>query len=313
VTTTRRGFLVASGGLVIATAGAPSRLVGQAIASSGVPTFESMFGTPLGVAQAGSRQLDEYVRAVARASPRVLTNVLRPASVHGNPLRYAVVSHPDNLARLDEIARRTRALRLMPPPDREAVRHAREQPAIASIIANVHGNEPSGADATAQLLYELAARDDEENVRRLRELVIVLMPVQNPDGRNLSQRPNANGFDPNRDWFALTQNETVGKIALYSHFPPVVSADLHEQFGSPPNTYFFPPYSDPLLHECSRAGLEAQDKVISPAVERAFTAKGHAYEHYKTYDLFYPGYGDCTPNQAFGAAGMVYEQENAEV
>jgi Zinc carboxypeptidase len=305
---TRRRLLIVGGGLALA-AVVPRRPAWAA--APGVPTFESLHGRALGSTQATTAELDDYVQRVAAASPRVHTELLAGRSVQGREIRLAIVSHPDNLARLGDLERRIRALRLRPPAPATTAREARSLPAFVVALANVHGNEPSGADALAQLLYELAARTDAGNERRLRELVVVLGCVQNPDGREASQRTNANGFDLNRDWFARTQPETPGKIALYNRFPPVLGLDLHEQFGSPPDTFFFPPDNDPVHHEASRAGLAASSETFTPAMEHAFKAKGYAYEHYGIYDVFYPGYGDVAPNQAWGAAGVLFEMENA--
>ena len=305
---TRRRLLIVGGGLVLAAA-VPRRLAWAAAPE--VPTFASLHGRPLGSAQATTAELDDYVRRVAAASPRVQTELLAGRSARGREIRLAIVSHPDNLARLGELERRMRALRLRPPAAATAAHEARALPAFVVALANVHGNEPSGADALAQLLYELAARTDVDNERRLRELVVVLGCVQNPDGREAGQRTNANGFDLNRDWFARTQPETPGKVALYNRFPPVLGLDLHEQFGSPPDTFFFPPDNDPVHHEASQAGLAASNETFTPAMEHAFAAKGYSYEHYGIYDVFYPGYGDVAPNQAWGAAGVLFEMENA--
>ena len=78
---------------------------------------------------------------------------------------------------------------------------------------NVHGNEESGADAALRVLRDLADRTDCA-ARKIRDNVVtVLVPIQNPDGRWLNYRRNSYGFDMNRDWFARTQPETDGKLS----------------------------------------------------------------------------------------------------
>ena len=57
---------------------------------------------------------------------------------------------------------------------------------------------------------------------------MVLLPTQNPDGREADARRNAYGFDLNRDWFARTQPETDGKLQLLRRLPPVLFIDAHE-------------------------------------------------------------------------------------
>ena len=41
----------------------------------------------------------------------------------------------------------------------------------------------------------------------------MIIPTQNPDGREADTRRNVYGFDLNRDWFARTQAETDGKLS----------------------------------------------------------------------------------------------------
>lgn len=311
---TRRGALVL-GGSVIAALTAP-RALRPPLASAqdpAIPTFQSLYGFPLGDRQASHTQLDDYVAKVAAAGDRVETDVLPPGSLQGRTIRYAVVSSPANLRRLGEIEERTRALRLKPPSSAAQAAAAKELPAFVHVYANVHGNEPSGADAVAQLLYDLAAGTDPETLRRLDRLVCILTPVQNPDGREALRRVNAIGFDLNRDWFAFSQPETLGKIQQLNRFPPVLAIDSHEQFFSAPDTFFFPPANDPAHHEASASGLAASDTVFTPAIEAAFRARSYTWEHRGIYDVFYPGYGDIAPNHAWGAAGVLFEQENTDV
>ena len=79
----------------------------------------------------------------------------------------------------------------------------------------------SGTDASLRVLYELADRTDCAAQRILEGAVVVILPIQNPDGREADSRRNANGFDMNRDWFARTQPETDGKVDLLRRYPGV--------------------------------------------------------------------------------------------
>lgn len=113
-----------------------------------------------------------------------------------------------------------------------------DTPAILWVTGNVHGNEESGADAAVRVAYELADRNDCVVKRILDNAIVVVLPTQNPDGRELDTRRNAYGFDMNRDWFARTQTETDGKLELLRQLPPVLYIDAHE---TSTNHYFFPP------------------------------------------------------------------------
>ena len=82
---------------------------------------------------------------------------------------------------------------------------------------------------------------------------MVILPTQNPDGREADTRRNAYGFDMNRDWFARTQPETDGKLEMLRELPPQVFVDAHEMGRA---TYFFPPNADPVYHEIGETPLD---------------------------------------------------------
>lgn len=308
---TRRRLLKVGAGIAMATA-LPSRAMALG-AAGGVPTFLEVTGQPLGLKRASTGQIEKYLRAVAAATPRVWAGDLPTPTIEGRSMPYAMVSAPQNLERVEEIAARLRALRDEPGDAAAAAQAAAELPAFVHVFGNVHGNEPSGADGMLQVLYDLASRVDPANEQRLSELIVVMLPTQNPDGREGYHRTNAHGFDLNRDWFAHTQPETPDKFSLYVKYPPILGMDLHEQFFSPPWSFWFPPNNDPIHHEVSRSGLAAVNQTFSPAVESAFDSRGFQYDHYGSYDVFAPIYGDTIPEQAFGAAGVLFEMENETV
>lgn len=306
--TTRRGALVLGGAVVgTTTVGAGFAPAGAAGRDTSVPTWESVNGFRLGSRQATTAEIGAYVAAVTRASDRVMTRRIG-TSIEGRPILSVVVTSPRNHRRLPTVLKRLRRLRDAP-PDTKLAAHRRTEglPAVVVALANTHGNEPSGADALMQVLYDLASGTDARTRERLDAVVLVISPTQNPDGREAFARPNAMGFDLNRDWFAMTQPESVPRVALYRQYPCVVGLDLHEQYGQGPDAYFFPPNADPLHREVSREGLRAANDVLSPAIARRFDQRGWTYSHYGIYDLFAPIYGDSVPNMAFGAAGFLME------
>src|SRR5262249_14188496 len=160
---------------------------------------------------------------------------------------------------------------------------------LVDLAPSLHSNEPSGADADMRLLYELAARRDCDNARRLKRLIVTLLPVQNPDGRAAGTRVNANGFDLNRDWFADTQPETQANLALLNKAQPLVFADQHDHGGT---RFLLPPNINPVNHELPVPALAAMRNIYGPALRRAFTAHHYPFDTNSTFDLFYPGFGD---------------------
>jgi hypothetical protein len=247
---------------------------------------------------ASAARVDAYVRAMARSSP-VVTSAVAGRSVQGRPLRYAVVSALP-ARRLRSGLARLQAVRAGRAHD------VRDAPAVVWVAGSVHGNEPSGADADLRLLRELARRCDDPV---LRHVVVVVMPVQNPDGHESRTRYNANGFDLNRDWLADTQPETEARLQTLLAMPPLVYADQHEQGGS---AFFFPPYAAPVFHELPGAALAAERNVLGPALRAAFDGRGYQSTSGDDFDLLYPGYGDSATTLLFGAAGMTLEAGAAE-
>jgi hypothetical protein len=242
---------------------------------------------------ASATAIDAYVRAVARASP-VISTAVAGFSVQGRPLRYAVASAlPAD--RLRAALARLRAVRA------GRARSAGDAPAVVWVAGSVHGNEPSGADADLRLLDYLARRCRDPLLRRV---VVVVLADQNPDGHEAQTRVNANGFDLNRDWLAITQPETEARLRALLAMPPLVYADQHEQGG---DVFFFPPYSAPLFHELPEAALAAERDVLGPAMRAAFVREGYPSTSGASFDLLYPGYGDSATTLLFGAAGMTLE------
>ena len=282
----------------------------------GVPTPQSVLGFPLGIGQADpvtSEQIVRYVQAVDQASDRV-TSFDAGSTWGGRPLKVAIVSSREHMrpAELRRIRERFVALR-----EGRGGRHddLRDSPAIVWLAGNVHGGEKSGADAELKVLYELAARTDCEARKLNDDLVTVIMPSQNPDGREVSRRQNDYGFDLNRDWFARTQPETEAKVELLRRWPGQVFVDAHEMGG---RKYFFPPNADPIHHEIADEPVSWING-IGESNKAAFGYNGacsatvteECYFNYDVYDMFFMGYGDTVPATGFGAAGMTYEKGSA--
>ena len=282
-----------------------------------VPTPESVLGFPLGLGQqqpVTGEQIVRYVQAVDASSDRV-SSFDAGTSWGGRPLKVAIVSSREHMrpAELRRIRERFVALREGRGGRGDSLR---DSPAIVWLAGNVHGGEKSGADAELKVLYELAARTDCDAVKLNDDLVTVIMPSQNPDGREVSRRQNDYGFDLNRDWFARTQPETEAKVELLRRWPGQVFVDAHEMGG---RQYFFPPNADPIHHEIADEpvswinGIGEANKAAFTDYNGACTATvtTECYFNYDVYDMFFMGYGDTVPTTGFGAAGMTYEKGSA--
>ncbi|GLW09188.1 peptidase M14 [Microtetraspora sp. NBRC 13810] len=282
-----------------------------------VPSPEKFFGFPLGAGQprvVTSDEIRRYVDAVGKASDRVVTGTMAH-SVSGQALPYAIVSDTSHVTK-GELAKIVKQIQSLRDPRSlradKAARIAADTPAIVWVAGNVHGGETSGADASLKTLYELASGLSCDVAKRNDNTVTVIVPTQNPDGRDANRRQNDYGFDLNRDWFARTQPETDGKLEMLRAYPPQIFVDAHEMGG---RQFFFPPNADPIHHEIADQPVDWINR-IGAANSKAFGFNGactdqvteECYFNYARYDLFYMGYGDTVPATGFGAAGMTYEK-----
>src|SRR5262245_21947255 len=140
-----------------------------------IPKYTDVLGAALG---AGSRRptldLQTYQRAVVAATQnnprvRVIEKKMSDTAL-GREVWYSVVSTPDNIANLD--AGRNDAafwsgVREGNISTAVGLSQIRTRPAFAWVTATPHGNEPAAGEASMRLLYELAARMDCSNARRL--------------------------------------------------------------------------------------------------------------------------------------------------
>ena len=99
------------------------------------------------------------------------------------------------------------------------------------VTATPHGDESAAGESITRELYELLARTDCDNARRVQNLDVFLMPVRNPDGRDAVTRTTAWGFDPNRDFGTQNQQENGLFVPVMNHYPGVFFIDAHQQGG----------------------------------------------------------------------------------
>jgi hypothetical protein len=290
-----------------------------------IPTFDSVVGRPLGDGGTGStprnlsQKLYDYFDAmVAHTADHPRVKVIRKDfgnSVLGKPLRFYVISSRDNIENLDT----GRAdgpfwegVKDGSISEADAIAAAPNRPALSWITATPHGAEPAAGEAISRVLYELAARTDCWNLRRLHTMDLFLMPVRNPDGRDAPPggvRTSAWAFDHNRDFGTQNQAENATFLPLLKRYPGLFFIDAHQQATG----YFFPPNEDPVLHEVSNFSLDFIQNKIGPAIQQKFNDQNIAYRNYNTYDLFVPEYGDSVPTLLSGAAGMTFEKGTNEI
>ena len=302
----------------------------------GVPTFESVLGYAPGERITWTADVRRYFEALEDAAPNRIRLVEYGESWERRRLFYAIVTSADNMVNIDSI--KANMQRLADPRETNLAT-ARDitttQPAVTWLSYAVHGNEISTSDAAMFTAYHLlAARGDERVPVILDQTVVVIAPIQNPDGRDRfihhfetaeglepdndrisaehnepwpGGRTNHYLFDLNRDWFIRTQPETRGHADALREWRPVAFVDAHEM-GSDSTYYFAPeaiPYN-PHLAADQRASLTLFGRTNA----RWFDRFGIDYFTREVYDAFYPGYGASWPSY-FGSIAMTYEQASA--
>ncbi|HJT88324.1 MAG TPA: M14 family metallopeptidase, partial [Bryobacteraceae bacterium] len=251
-------------------------------------------------------------------------------------LVYAAIGSEANIRKLDYL--RSAIQRFADPrktSEAEARKSAAALPAVVWLSYGVHGDEISPSEAALMTAYHLlAARNDKMVESILANDIVLIDPIQNPDGRERfvnyyretrgaepdvhplaaeHNQPWPGGrfnhylFDLNRDWIALTQPEIRGEVQVLRQWYPLVCVDLHEMSGE--STYYFSPEADPYNPNLTSSQRENL-KLFGRNNARWFDRFGFDYFTREQYDAFYPGYGATWPS-FYGGLAMTYEQASA--
>ncbi len=216
---------------------------------------------------------DETVQLMtwyAEASPHIRLDVLGQ-TFEGREIPIAIVGAP-------------------PVADAAAARSSGKP--IVFIFANIHAGEVCGKEAALMLLREIATAPPGG---WLEDLVIVIAPIYNADGnerfspdnrpgqngpKSMGQRPNAQGFDLNRDYVKLDAPETRALVRFLTDWDPHLTVDCHTTNGS--HHRYTLTYDTPL----NPAGAEPprrflRETLLPEITEQVKSAAG--------YDLFWYG------------------------
>lgn len=290
--------------------------------NSAIPTPEQFLGYPIGSHHTRHDKIIEYFKTLDQLSDRV--SVEEIGKTIGQRVQVvAKITSPNNHTRLEEI--RTKHLQ-----------GATDVPLIIQLGYNVHGNEPSSSEAAMLTAYYLTANNDDETQVWLNNMVILIDPVYNPDGRdrhthwaNMHKgtplvsdgndrehneawpggRTNHYWFDLNRDWFLGVHPESRNRLKFFHNWRPYVMTDHHEM-GTNSSFYFDPgkyssnnPVVPPFLYD-----------VVHPKFaqyfEKGMNSIGSMYFTKESFDKLYPGYGSSYVN-FYGGIGFLFEQASS--
>ncbi|MGZ5926431.1 MAG: M14 family metallopeptidase [Rhizomicrobium sp.] len=210
-------------------------------------------------------QLTAYYKKLSTQSNRVRYEELGKTT-EGRPFVAVTISAPENIAHLDhylDIQRRLSDPRITSPE--QAKKLIAEGKTILAVTANIHSTEIASSQGVAQFAYELATANTPRIQSILHNVIIVLVPSQNPDGQQLvtdwykkyvgtpyeGNEPvtiwhHYTGHDDNRDWATFTQVETrLTTQKVLNRWHPEILYDMHQQ-GATAARIYVPPFVDPF-------------------------------------------------------------------
>jgi hypothetical protein len=238
----------------------------SASVSAQPPTPESHFGHPIGV----DRELLDwdkvvsYFQALAKTSDKIRVDELGKTA-EGRPFIAATIGAAATLRNLDyyrEIQNRLADPRRTTPA--EAAKLILEGKTVVLITCSIHATEVASTHAAIQFVYNLLTQDTPKFRAILGNVIVVLVPSQNPDGLDIVTRwyrktlgtpfegtappelyQKYIGHDNNRDWYVFSQPEQRLTASLQNTWRPQIVYDVHQQ-GSYASRLFVPPWLNPI-------------------------------------------------------------------
>ncbi len=248
----------------------------------------------------------EYYRFMEERSDRVKV-VEIGETTEGRPFYYAIVTSPENHARLDNLINMNS--NLYDPrgvSDGEIQQIVREGKTFMVANHQIHSTEVGASQGALLMAHRMATGDDHEVSRILDNVVLIHVPVHNPDGQERvyewldkwrgTEHENSRppflyqkyvGHDNNRDWYMFTQVETQLSIEIQNKFHPQFTLDQH-QMGSRGARIFVPPFEDPWEPGIDPA-LIASNNMIGTYMGQYLTSRGLKGVEWKNrYDAWTP-------------------------
>jgi hypothetical protein len=307
------------------------RFLPQAVAtlpaSETVPSPLKYFGSIAGApgVMHHTKDLYAYFRALARATPRVRVDSIATTE-EGREIILVVIADEQTMRNLDHykaLMRRIADPRTLPPDSAMTV--LAEAKPIYYLNGGLHSPEMGSPEMLTELAYRLAVGDDSTDAMIRSQVITIINPVSEPDGRDkqvdwylhyTKGRPKFDdGFprsspfwgryalhDNNRDGLQISQALTKAIFDIYYDWHPLVMHDLHE--------------SVPLLYVSTGTGpynvtndpiIIGQWQVLANNDITTLSAAGlPGVWTWAFFDGWWPGYGMWVANN-HNAVGRFFE------
>lgn len=301
-----------------------------------IPHPNEFLQYPIGKFPLRYHELVNYIKVLADKSDRVKYEVTGQ-TFEGRDLYAVYIGTKENIDNLELIKEKAN---LLATPNSVSTDAALDDlintmPAVAWLGYSIHGDEISGVDAAAMMIYQLAAGTDDYTMNLLNNILIIIDPSENPDGRERyvsmlqtykSKVPNYDRFsqqhsgvwpygrgnhylfDLNRDWIIVSQPETKARVKTIVDWKPHLVVDAHEMGSNA--TYLFTPPRQPINYNTPDNVTKWWD-VFQSDQSSAFDKNGWSYYIKEWHEQWYPGYGSAWPT-FFGTIGILYEQAGVD-
>lgn len=295
-----------------------------------ITTPIDFLGFEVGQKTATPAQINALVKLWAKESDKA--HIVEYArSYEDRALHYLIISSQKHLANIDTIKANIEQLSTPDDLSKNSIQQLIEDtPATAWMAYSIHGNESSGADSALALIYHLIASQDADVDNLLENLVILVDPMMNPDGRarftkqleqNRSTAPNFDvqsllhsgvwpfgrtnhyHFDLNRDFYYAVNPESRGRIKAINQWLPLLMIDAHEMGAL--DTFLMGPPREPI-NEHIAASIHKWSNVFADQQAADFDKKAWPYYTGEWFENLYPGYSNYAEYK--GAIHILYEQ-----
>ncbi len=214
----------------------------------------------------------EYCQRLATLSPLVRVAELG-VTTEGRKLPLVIVAEPP-----------------LATPE-EAVRSGK---LVVFAMGNIHAGEVDGKEALLMLMRDLVLTKDRP---LLKDLVLLFVPNFNADGGDrfdknrpwqngpveVGIRPNAQGFDLNRDYIKLESPEVRALVHFFTRWDPAIMIDMHTTDGSYHNHTIT--YDSPRHPAFNAALVEFTRDTMLPDVGKLLTKRsGYLANYYGNFD-----------------------------
>ncbi len=295
-----------------------------------IPTPKDIIGHEVGEWHVTHDKLVFYMQTLAKVSDRI-TIENRGETFEGRPILLLTITSPQNHQKIDKIKLDHIALS----EKTGSQISVQDQPIVVYQGFSVHGNEPSGSNASLAYAYYLAAAQGPGIEAKLKDMVILLDPSFNPDGlqrfaywanmhkaQNLNPDPNDREyhevwpggrtnhywFDVNRDWLPVQLPESRARIETYHNWLPNILTDHHEMGTN--STFFFQPGEPTRVHPLTPKINQELTTEIGTYHAKALDNIGSLYYSEEGYDDYYYGKGSTFPD-VNGTIGILFEQASS--